>query len=82
VVGAILSPLSLHGGNRKTKLPLLHESKIHTPNGQFGLMPGDRTPLSLNESLDILTRVLRFEVSRRARIPSLSAEPSVLLQRA
>jgi hypothetical protein len=83
---AILSPLSLYGGNLKTKLPLLHESKIHIPKGNFGnyyrstirRMPGKCTPLSLDASLAIPTRVLRFEVSRRARILSPSAKPSVL----
>jgi hypothetical protein len=42
-------------------------------------MPGDRTLLSLDASLVILTRVLRFEASRRARIPSPPAEPPVLV---
>jgi hypothetical protein len=68
------------------KLPLLHNTRIHTPEGNFGnsrrrtirRMPGDRNSLSLDASLAIPTRVLCFEVSRRARIPSLSAEPPVL----
>jgi hypothetical protein len=83
---AILSPLSLYGGNRKTKLPLLHESKIHAPEGHFGnsrrstigRMPGDRTSLHLDVSLAIPTCVLCFEVSQRARSPSLPTEPPVL----
>jgi hypothetical protein len=36
VVASILSPLSLYGGNRKTKLPLLHNTWIHTPEWHFG----------------------------------------------
>jgi hypothetical protein len=35
-VAAILSLPSLYGGNWKTELPLLHNSKINTPEGQFG----------------------------------------------
>jgi hypothetical protein len=42
-------------------------------------MLGDRTPLSLDASLAIPTRVLSFEPSRRARIPSPPAEPPVLV---
>jgi hypothetical protein len=68
------------------KLPLLHNTRIHTPKGNFGnsrrstigRMPGDRNSHSLDASLAISTRVLRFEVSRRARIPSPSAETPVL----
>jgi hypothetical protein len=60
--------------------------KVHAPKGHFGnsrrstigRMPGDRTSLHPDASLVIPTRVLRFEVSRRARIPSPPAEPSVL----
>jgi hypothetical protein len=63
----ILSPLSLYGGNRKTKLPLLHNTRIHAPKGHFGnshrntirQMLGDRTSLSLDASLAIPTCVLR-----------------------
>jgi hypothetical protein len=33
----------------------------------IGQMPGDRNLLSLDASLAILTRVLRFEASRRRR---------------
>jgi hypothetical protein len=32
----ILSPLGLYGGNRKMKLPLLHNTRIHTLEGHFG----------------------------------------------
>jgi hypothetical protein len=56
---AILSPLGLYGGHRKAKLPLLHNSRIHTLEGHFGKslrstigqMPDDRTLLSLDASL-------------------------------
>jgi hypothetical protein len=87
-MAAILSPLSLYGGNRKTKLAtLLHNTRIHAPEGHFGnsrcstigQMPGDRTSLSLNASLAISTHVLRFEVSRHARIPSPPVKPPVLV---
>jgi hypothetical protein len=86
-MAAILSPLSLYGGNRKTKLPLLHNTRIHAPEGHFwnshrttiGRMLDDHTSLSLDASLAIPTRVLRFEVSRHTRIPSPPTEPSVLV---
>jgi hypothetical protein len=42
-------------------------------------MPGDRPSRRLDTSLAILTRVLRFEASRCARIPSPLAEPPVLV---
>jgi hypothetical protein len=42
-------------------------------------MPGDRPSRSLDASLAIPTRVLCFEASRRARIPSPPAEPPVLV---
>jgi hypothetical protein len=84
---AILSPLSIYGGNRKTKLPLLHNTTIHASEGHFGnsrhstirRMPGDRTSLNLDASLAIPMRVLSFEASRRARIPSPPIEPTVLV---
>jgi hypothetical protein len=86
-MAAIFSPLSIHGDTRKTKLPLLHKTRIHTPEGHFGhsrcstigRMPGDRTSLSLDASLAIPTCVLHFEASRRARIPSPPVEPPVLV---
>jgi hypothetical protein len=73
-MAAILSPLSIYGDNQKMKLPLLHNTRIHTPEGHFGnshrstigRTPGDRTSFSLDTSLAIPTRVLRFEASRRA----------------
>jgi hypothetical protein len=42
-------------------------------------MPGDRTSPSLDASLAILMRVLSFEASWCARIPSPPAEPPVLV---
>jgi hypothetical protein len=77
-LAAILSPLGLYGGNRK--------SKIHFPNnygykplkGGFGnlqaffirRMHGDRNLLSLDASFAIPMRVLRFEDSGlRRRTP-------------
>jgi hypothetical protein len=64
-MAAILSPLGLHGGNRKTKLPLRPNTRIHAPEGHFGkLMPDDRTWRSLNARHTISTRVLHFEVSK------------------
>jgi hypothetical protein len=66
-MAAILSPLSMYGDSQKTKLPLLHNTRIHTLEGHFGKtieqMPGNRTSLSLDASLAIPTRVLRFEAS-------------------
>jgi hypothetical protein len=35
-MAAILSPLGLYGGNRKTKLPLRPNTRIHAPEGHFG----------------------------------------------
>jgi hypothetical protein len=32
---AILSPLCLYGGNQTMKLPLLHNIRIHAPEGHF-----------------------------------------------
>jgi hypothetical protein len=84
---ATLSSLSIYGDNRKMKLPLLHKTRIHAPEGHFGnshhstigRMPDDRTSLILDASLEIPTRVLRCEASRRARILSPPAEPMVLV---
>jgi hypothetical protein len=84
---AILSPLSIYGDNWKTKIPL--KSKLgYTPTkgtlgiclcSTIGQMPGDRPSRSLDASLAIPTRVLHFEASRRARIPSLPVEPPVFV---
>jgi hypothetical protein len=70
-MAAILSPLRLYGGNRKTKPPLSPNTRIHAPKGTLGIIvfaPSDGCPtianlLSLDASLVIPTRVLRFEVS-------------------
>jgi hypothetical protein len=53
------------------------------PKGTLGILvvapsDGDCNSLILDASLAIPTRVLRFEVSQRARIPSTYAEPLVL----
>jgi hypothetical protein len=75
---AILSPLGLYGGNRKSKMPLLANSGYMPLKGGFGSlqifsigrMLRDRTLLSLDTSHAIPTRVLRFEDSGlRRRTP-------------
>jgi hypothetical protein len=53
-MAAILSPLGLYGGNRESKIPFSNNLK---------LSPSDRNLLSLDASLVIPTRVLRFEDS-------------------
>jgi hypothetical protein len=77
-MAAILSPHGLYGGNRKSKIPLLNNLGNKTLNGGFGSlqvfsierMPGDRNLLSLDASLVIPTRVLRFKDSGlRRRTP-------------
>jgi hypothetical protein len=86
-MAAILSPLSLYGGNRKTKLPLLQESKIHTPKGTFGILviaPSDgcrATAPRLTSTHALRSRHMScaFELSQGARIPSLHVEPLVLV---
>jgi hypothetical protein len=83
---AILS-LGLYGSNRKTKLPLLHNTRTHAREGHFGnlhrrtirQMPDVRTLCSLDASYATPTRVLHFEVSRCARITSLPSDPPVLV---
>jgi hypothetical protein len=70
-LAAILSPLGLYGGNRKSKIPLLNNLGYKPIKGGFGSlqifsigrMPSDRTLLSLDASLAIPTRVLLFEDS-------------------
>jgi hypothetical protein len=66
------------GGNRKFKIPLLANQGYMPLEGEIenlshrsiGRMPDDRNLLSLDASLAILTRVLRFEVSGlRRRTP-------------
>jgi hypothetical protein len=65
------------------KLPILHNTRIHTPRGTLGIfivaLPGDRSSLILDASLAIPTRVLRFEASRHTRISPLPAEPPILV---
>jgi hypothetical protein len=77
-MAAILSPLGLYGGNRMSKIPLLAKYRYMPFEGEIGnlchrsigRMPGDRNLLSLDASLVIPTRVLRFEVSGlRCRTP-------------
>jgi hypothetical protein len=34
-MAAILSPLGLYGGNRKSKIPLLANLEIHAPQGRI-----------------------------------------------
>jgi hypothetical protein len=84
---AILSPLSIYGDSRKTKIPLRPKLGYKPTKGTLGIclcstigrMPGNRPSRSLDASLAIPTRVLCFEASRRARIPSPPAEPPVLV---
>jgi hypothetical protein len=70
-LAAILSPLGLYGGNRRSKIPFSNNYGYKPLKGGFGSleafsigrMPSDRNLLSLDASLAILTRVLRFEDS-------------------
>jgi hypothetical protein len=86
-IPAILSPLSIYGDSRKTKIPLKPELGYTPTKGTLGIclcstigrMPGDRPSRSLDASLAIPMCVLRFKASRRARIPSPPAEPPVLV---
>jgi hypothetical protein len=86
-MAAILSPLSIYGDNWKTKIPLKCKLGYTPTKGTLGIclvapsdgMPGDRLSRSLDASLAIPTRVLCFEASRHAWIPSLPAEPPVLV---
>jgi hypothetical protein len=79
--------MSIYGGIQKTELPLLN-TRDTTLKGGFGSlrnifierMPGDRNLLSLDASLAISTRVLRFEASRRRR-PGRSDRPPGRLDR-
>jgi hypothetical protein len=77
-MAAILLPLGLYGGNQKSEIPLLANWGYMPLEGEFGnlchrsigRMPSDRNLLSLDASLAIPTRVLRFEVSGlRRRTP-------------
>jgi hypothetical protein len=86
-MAAILSPLSLYGDSRKTKIPLKPKLGYTSTKGTLGIclystigwMLGNRPSRSLDAILAIPTHVLRFDASRRARIPSPPAEPSVLV---
>jgi hypothetical protein len=83
----ILSPLSIYGDSQKTKIPLKPKLGYTPTKGTLGIclcstigqMLGDRPSRSLDASLAIPTRVLRFEASQRAQIPSLPAKPPVLV---
>jgi hypothetical protein len=77
-LAAILSPLGLYGGNRKSKIPFSNNYGYKPLKGGFGSlhvfaigrMPGDCTLRSLDASHAIPTRVLRFKVSGlRRRTP-------------
>jgi hypothetical protein len=86
-MAAILSLLSIYGDSRKTKIPLKLKLGYTSTKGTLGIslcctigrIPDDRPSRSLDASLTIPTRVLRFEASRCARIPSLPAEPPILV---
>jgi hypothetical protein len=86
-MAAILSPLSLYGDSRKTKIPLKLKPRYTPTKGTLGIwlcrtigwMPGDRTSRSIDANLAIPTHVLRFKASRRAQIPSPPAEPPDLV---
>jgi hypothetical protein len=84
-MAAILSPLGLYGGNLKTKIPLRPKLGYTPTKGTLGnclrntigRMPGDRNLLSLDASLVIPTRVLRFEDSGlRCRTPVRPVRPT------
>jgi hypothetical protein len=68
-LAAILSPHGLYGGNQKFKIPFPTNQGNKPLKGSFGSlqvfslgqMSGDRNLLSLDASLAIPTRVLRFE---------------------
>jgi hypothetical protein len=63
--------MSIYGGTQKTKLPSPNNYGYKPLEGGFGnlrnffirRMPGDRNLLSLDASLAIPMRVLRFEAS-------------------
>jgi hypothetical protein len=70
-LAAILSPLGLYGGNRKSKIPFSNNYGYKPLKGSFGSldafsigrMPGDRTLRSLDASHAIPTCVLLFKDS-------------------
>jgi hypothetical protein len=69
-----LSPLGLYVGNRKMKLPLRPNTRIHVLEGHFGnrrrrtigQMPDDRTLSSLDGSHAFPTRVHYVKTSNRS----------------
>jgi hypothetical protein len=86
-MAAILSPLSIYGDSRKTKIPLKPKEGYTPTKGTLGIclcstigrMPDDQPSRSLGASHVIPTCVICFEASRCARIPSSPAEPPVLV---
>jgi hypothetical protein len=67
-MAAILSPLSLYGGNRKTKLPLLRNTRIHAPEGHVGILvvaPSDGC-------LATAPRLASMQALRSRRVSSVS----------
>jgi hypothetical protein len=77
---------SIYGGIQKSKLPL-HKNKGYKPlKGEFGSLqifsigwvPSDRNLLSLDASLAISTRVLRFEASGGSDQDGQTAPPGKL----
>jgi hypothetical protein len=86
-MAVILSPLSIYGDTRKTKISPKPKLGYTPTKGTLGIclcstigrMSGDRPLRSLDASRAIQTHVLRFEASRRARIPSPPTEPPVLV---
>jgi hypothetical protein len=86
-MAAILSPLSIYGDSRKTKIPLKPKLGYTPTKGTLGIclyntirrLPDDHPSHILDASLAMPMRVLRFKASRRARIPSPPAEPPILV---
>jgi hypothetical protein len=80
--------MSIYAGAQKTKLPFTNNKGYMPLEGGFGSlhvftigrMPDDRNLLSLDASLAIPTRVLRFEASRH-RWPGRSDRPPGRLDR-
>jgi hypothetical protein len=74
--------MSIYGGTQKNKLPFTNNYGYMPLEGGFGnlrnifigRMPGDRNLLSLDASLAIPTRVLRFKASQHRR-PGWSDHP-------
>jgi hypothetical protein len=73
-LAAILSPLGLYGGNRKSKIPFSKNYGYKPLKGggrleafSIGRMPSDHNLLTLDASLAIPTRVLRIKDSGLCR---------------